>query len=106
MFSVLGIFGLILIAAFVVIPPFLFRREPKFEDEYSLAFGEQGIHFSSAHIDSQIEWSMYSRALINRHSYVLYYGERSFTVIPRRVFQNTEQQRAFERLLDPAHFED
>src|SRR6266567_2843432 len=65
--SVSGIFGLILIAAFVVIPPLVFRREPKFKDEYSLAFGEQGIHFSTAHIDSQLQWSLYSRALIDRH---------------------------------------
>jgi len=42
---------------------------------------------------------MYSRALIDEHSYVLYYGSRQFTVIPKRVFQNAEQQQIFEQLL-------
>jgi hypothetical protein len=90
---------LILFAAFVVIPPLAFRSEPKFRDDYSLTFSQDGIHFSTAHIDSQLQWSMYSRALIDEHSYVLYYGSRQFSVIPKRVFQNAEQQQIFERLL-------
>lgn len=92
-------FSLILIAAFTIIPPLAFRREPKFRDDYSLIFSPEGIHFRTAHIDSQLQWSMYSRALIDAHSYVLYYGSRRFTVVPKRVFQSAEQQQAFEQLL-------
>jgi YcxB-like protein len=88
-----------LFAAFVVVPPFAFRSEPKFRDEYSLTFSQDGIHFRTANIDSQLQWSLYSRALIDEHSYVLYYGSRQFTVIPKRVFQNAEQQQLFEQLL-------
>ena len=88
-----------LIAAFVVIPPLTFRREPKFRDEYSLIFSPEGIHFRTAHIDSQLQWNLYSWALINDHSFILYYGSRHFTVIPKRVFQDSEQRQAFEQLL-------
>lgn len=90
---------LVLFAAFVVIPPLAFRSEAKFRDEYSLTFSPGGIHFRTVHIDSQLQWNMYSKALIDEHSYVLYYGSRQFTVIPKRVFQNAEQQQIFERLL-------
>lgn len=90
---------LMLFAAFVVIPPLAFRSETKFRDNYSLTFSQDGIHFRTAHIDSQLQWSIYSRALIDERSYVLYYGSRQFTVIPKRVFQNAEQQQLFERLL-------
>ena len=90
---------LMLFAAFVMIPPLAFRSEAKFRDDYSLTFSQDGIHFRTAHIDSQLQWSMYSRALIDGHSYVLYYDTRQFTVIPKRVFQNAEQQQIFERLL-------
>jgi YcxB-like protein len=93
------LFSLMLIAAFVIVPRLAFRREPKFRDEYSLTFSSDGIHFRTTHIDSQLQWSMYSKALIDAHSYILYYGDRQFTVIPKRVFQSTEQQQAFERLL-------
>ena len=94
-----ALFGLMLVAAFTVIPRFTFRREPKFRDDYSLTFSADVIHFRTAHIDSQLQWSMYSRALVDTHSYVLYYGTRQFTVIPKRVFQTPEQQQAFEQLL-------
>jgi hypothetical protein len=90
---------LMLVAAFVVIPPLAFRREPKYRDDYSLTFSAEGIHFRTAHIDSQLQWSMYSRALVDSHSYVLYYGANQFTVIPRRVFRSSEEQRLFDELL-------
>ena len=92
-------FVLVLIAAFTVIPPLAFRRESKFRDEYSLTFSAAGIHFHTAHIDSNLAWNLYSRALVDAHSYVLYYSSQTFTVIPKRVFQDTEQQAAFDQLL-------
>ncbi|MGH9731304.1 MAG: YcxB family protein [Candidatus Acidiferrales bacterium] len=97
--AIAAIFAVMLVAAFTIIPPLVFRREAKFRDEYLLTFAPEGIHFRTAHIDSQLQWDMYSRALVDRHSYVLYYGSRSFTVIPKRVFQSPEQQGEFERLL-------
>ena len=93
------IFILMLIAAFIVIPPLAFRSNPKFRDDYALTFSKEGIHFRTAHIDSQLQWSLYSRALVDKYSYVLYWGSRDFTVIPKRVFKGAEQQQAFEQLL-------
>ena len=90
---------LMFVAAFVVIPRMVFRSDPKFRDEYSLDFSPEGIHFHTAHIDSQLQWGMYSKALIDVYSFVLYYGTRSFTIIPKRVFQSADQQAAFEALL-------
>jgi YcxB-like protein len=94
-----AIFGLILVGAFLVIPPLAFRNDPKYRDEYSLTFSPEGIHFQTAHVNSHLEWSIYSRALVDAHSYVLYWGSRTFTVIPKRVFENTEQRGTFEQLL-------
>jgi len=92
-------FALVLFSAFFVIPRLAFRSEPKFRDEYSLTFSPDGIHFHTVHIDSNLAWNLYSRALVDAHSYVLYYGSRTFTVIPKRVFQNIEQQSAFDQLV-------
>jgi hypothetical protein len=91
--------GLILVTAFLVIPPLAFRHQPKFRDEYSLTFSPEGIHFQTAHIDSHLEWSIYSRVLVDADSYILYWGSQTFTIIPKRVFQNADQQAAFEQLL-------
>jgi hypothetical protein len=92
-------FVLIVLAAFTIVPRLVFRSEPKFRDDYSLTFSAEGIHFRTAHIDSNLQWSMYSRALVDTYSYMLYYGSRRFTLIPKRVFPDDEQQRAFEELL-------
>jgi hypothetical protein len=93
------VFATVLIAAFMVIPPLAFRRQPKLRNDYLLSFSPDGIHFHTANIDSQIQWGLYSRALVDAHSYVLYYGSNQFTVIPKRAFQTAEKQQVFEHLL-------
>jgi hypothetical protein len=98
-FGISAVFALMLIAAFTVIPYVVFRRDPKYRDDYSLTFSPEGIHFRTAHIDSQLQWSIYSRVLVDAHSFVLYWGSSYFTVIPKRVFQSVEQQELFEKLL-------
>jgi YcxB-like protein len=94
-----GIFALILVAAFAVIPRISFRSQPKFRDEYSLRFSPEGIHFQTVHIDSDLQWGMYTSALVDAYSFILYYGTQQFTVIPKRVFQDASQRQTFERLL-------
>ena len=97
--AVSGSFALLLLAAFTVIPTQMFRQEPKFRDDYSLTFSQAGIHFKTADIDSLLQWSMYARALVDDCSYVLYYGPRRFSVVPKRVFQSEEQRRVFDHML-------
>jgi hypothetical protein len=94
-----GIFSLMLVAAFAIIPTIAFRRQPKVRDDYSLSFSPQGIHFQTAHVDSDLKWSMYTSALVDAHSFILYYGSQQFTVIPKRVFQDVSQRQTFEKLL-------
>lgn len=99
LFALSALLVLLLVAAFGVIPGLIFRREAKFRDQYSLTFSSDGIHFRTAHIDSQLKWSIYTRALVDAHSFILYYGSRSLTVIPKRVFESAEQLATFERLI-------
>jgi YcxB-like protein len=94
-----GAFTLMLLAAFFIIPVFAFRREPKFRDEYALSFSPRSIHFRTVHIDSDLQWTMYTRALIASESFILYYGDHQFTVVPKRVFHDDAQRHAFERML-------
>jgi len=96
-FSVM--FTILSIASIWVIPVLTFRRNPTLRDEYSLTFSRDGIHFRTPKIDSQLHWSLYPKALVDAHAYLLYYGTRQFTVIPKRVFESVDDQRAFEQLL-------
>lgn len=93
-------FALMLAAAFAIIPRISFRGQPKFRADYSLRFSPQGIHFRTAHIDSDLQWGMYTSALVDAsYSFILYYGSQQFTVIPKRVFQDGSQRQTCERLL-------
>ena len=99
-FVSVGLVLLLRTLALYVIPLLMFRREPKFRDEYSLRFADEGIHFRTPHIDSHLEWGMYVRVLIDAHTCILYYSRRQFTVLPKRVFKSEEQREAFERMLE------
>jgi hypothetical protein len=90
----------VLVAAFGVIPYVQFRTQKKLHDEYVLVFSCEGIHFRTADIDSRLEWSLYNEALIDPHSYLLYYGSRQFTVIPKSAFEDSQQLLAFNNLLE------
>ena len=76
-----------------------FRREPKFQDEYLLQFSDDGIQFKTPQIDALIQWSLYSRVIENERFYLLVYGRNMMSVIPKRAFENSQQQDAFEALL-------
>jgi hypothetical protein len=94
-----GVFALMLFAAFALIPTITFRNQPKFRDEYSLSFSPQGVHFRTTNIDSDLKWGVYTSALVDSYSYILYYGKQQFTIIPKRVFQDASQRQTFEQLL-------
>jgi hypothetical protein len=64
-----------------------------------LSFSPQGIRFHTAHIDSDLEWGLYTGALVDAYSFILYYGSQQFTVIPKRAFQDASQRQTFEYLL-------
>lgn len=86
-------------AAWYIIPLITFRSEPKFRDEYLVQFSEEGITFKTANIDSKLEWNLYNSVIENNDVYVLMYGKRVFSVIPKRAFADSNEETAFRELL-------
>lgn len=82
--------------------PFLvrrwFRQNPKFQEAYHLAFDDSGIRFKTQSIDSTLAWSQYTRVLEDPHVWLLVYGPRMYTVLPKRAF-TPESEQAFRALL-------
>jgi len=97
--AISAILALILIVAFTIIPRLAFRHGPKFHDESRFTFTEEGISFRTGYLDLRLQRNIYSRAFVDVHSWVLYHGSRSFTVIPERAFQSAERRQLFEQLL-------
>jgi len=84
---------------FYIAPRQKFRSDPKFRDEYSLQFSDDGIQFKTAQIDALIQWSLYTKVLENDRFYLLVYGKNMISAIPRRAFASAQQEAAFAELL-------
>ncbi|MFN8458952.1 MAG: YcxB family protein [Anaerolineae bacterium] len=97
-----SVFALIVLTPlifYVITPHTHFRREANFCDTYWLRFSEEGLEFKTTHVNSQLDWQLYRQVWENRQFYLLFYGERLFTVIPKRVFADAAQETQFRELL-------
>jgi hypothetical protein len=77
---------------------FWFARDPKHRAAYHLEFDDEGIRFKTASIDSAIAWSHYTRVLEDSRLWLLVYGSRLYTVLPKRAF-TPEKEQEFRALL-------
>ena len=77
---------------------FWFHRNPKFREPYELAFDDEGIRFRTPTIDSHLAWATYSRVLEDERVWLLVYGSRMYTVVPKRAFDD-EGRRTFRDLV-------
>jgi hypothetical protein len=89
----------ILLFIFTVFPRILYKRDGKYDDPYIITFGENGIDFEKKGASTRIDWPAYTKVHQDRNAYILYYGKNDFTIIPRRVFQGSEEEAVFRRLL-------
>lgn len=78
-----------------------FRGDPKFRDEYSLTFSDEGIRFKTRNIDASLAWSLYTGVIENENFYLLIYGKNiaSLSIIPKRAFRDSKQEAAFREML-------
>jgi hypothetical protein len=77
-----------------------YRAQPKLHDEYRLTFSEEGIAFETEHVASTLAWSTYQRAVADATTYLLYYGEDAFTVLPRAAFRGPDDEARFGELVE------
>jgi hypothetical protein len=75
-----------------------FKWNPKFHEAYEISFSEDAIHFKTLTIDSNINWTMYNKMLEDDQIFLMIYGKRMYSVIPKRVFANDDEINAFRKL--------
>ena len=79
-----------------------FRLNPKFREEYELTLTSESLHFHTETIDSTLKWSHYSRFLETPKAFILIYGRRMFTVIPKRALVSDAHIQETRQLLSAA----
>lgn len=103
-FYVVGAFaaGFVLLCA----PPLLRRlefkrkwaREPLHHTEHVVAFEEEGISYTQGRFASRLDWNYYQRMIESQDGFLLVYGDRIFSLIPKRAFANEQMMSEFRAL--------
>jgi hypothetical protein len=101
----------LVVGAVIVVPWLVERMQPKLRERYDLTFADDGIHFRTTGIDSKLDWALYASWWHDDQYIYLLHGYREVTILPRRVFAESEPALAFEDLVrrhlgnarDPRH---
>jgi len=76
-----------------------FRTNPKFQEEYRLTLTTESLHFRTATIDSTLKWTMYTGFIETSRAFILVYGKRMYTIIPKRALDNDTKIHEIRELL-------
>jgi hypothetical protein len=75
-----------------------FKRNSKLYGTYHLTFTPAGIHWQTKSIDSRIAWDQYTSTLEDNRMWLLMYGKRLYTVVPKRAFTDDNEAARFRSL--------
>lgn len=75
-----------------ILPQLLYGMQPKLKSRYTLQFSEAGIEFKTDNIDSELQWPLFHSWRYDKEFYVLFYGKRDLTVVPRRALDETSDR--------------
>lgn len=98
---------MVLSAIFLLIAPYIadwsarrsFRKSHFCDEEISQRFDETGLHEVSGKSDSNLAWSIFTKAVHFDDGFLLFSGPRNFRWIPTDAFANPNQIPEFEQLL-------
>jgi len=91
--------GFNLLPAAVVRAVIEFHANPKFREEFQLILTPESLHFCTATIDSTLKWTHYTQFFETPKAFILVYGKRMYTVIPKRALVDDSQLRELRELL-------
>jgi hypothetical protein len=93
------LFVFILLARIFIVPRVVFRREPKYKEEYELIFNEDEILFTAGGLNSTIQWDFYKSIKETKDFIYLMYAKNGYSIIPKRTFNNNEERDRFLKLI-------
>lgn len=89
----------VLFARNFIVPALVFRKEPKYREEYTLSFKDDEIIFTTGTLKSTLKWDFYTGMKESKDFIFLIYGKKLFTIIPKRIFKGMEEMNEFKELV-------
>jgi hypothetical protein len=99
---ILCIGGFLTIFSFLkgsIVSKLRFMRDKKFNEDYELIFDDNGIHFITDSVKSDIVWNYYNKVWENTKFFYLFYGKELFSLIPKRAIMNEVDLNEFRDLI-------
>jgi len=76
-----------------------FRDARKYQGEISVSFSTEGVHVETLEGKSDLNWGFFSWFLETPEHILLYMTKKSFSVIPKSAFNESETEDAFRKLV-------
>jgi uncharacterized membrane protein len=93
---------LILAAAYLYLYYFAhriaYRKNANLFSDIAVDVSPEGVHIVTPHSESTVPWSRYERWIESEKVFLLYVGQRTFNIIPKRVL-TSEQQNSLRTML-------
>ena len=96
--AVLEWFNLLSVRPLVI--RYWFKHNPKFRETYHLVLDRTGMRFRTRSIDSHIAWDYFTKVIEDERIWLLVYGTRMYSVIPKRVFRTDEDMARFRSMVE------
>lgn len=69
-----------------------YRRNAGLFGDIVVNISDEGVHIMTSNSESTVPWSRYQRWLESDKVFLLYMGERTFNIIPKRVIAPEQQE--------------
>ena len=98
--SVITFFALLIGSLlYFYIPIRNFKIQAKLQDEYTLTFTLNNIHFKTTSIDSETKWDVYKEVWENKDFYYMIQAPQLFSLIPKRALANETVKKTLEEII-------
>ncbi|MBD0278402.1 MAG: YcxB family protein [Flavisolibacter sp.] len=89
----------LMISFWFVLPGIVYRRASTFKDHFTMDFEEDHFSLSTERGSRSFRWKALSKFLESPHFFYLYFDSRSFFLVPKSGFTNTEDVYQLRQLL-------
>ena len=89
----------LMISFWFILPSIVYRRAATFKDSFTMQFEEEGFSLSNERASRAWPWKALSTFLESPNFFHLYFDSRSFFLVPKNSFRNSDEIFELRQLL-------
>ncbi len=89
----------LMISFWFIMPGMVYKRAATFKDHFTMNFEEEGFSLGNERGSRQWSWQALSNFLESPHFFHLYFDSRSFFLVPKSGFKNSDEIYRLRQML-------